>query len=167
MTQVLIALLALIGVVVGAAVTWLLGKRANSGRVATAPAETIFAEGQDFRRVLIERVNALQAALTGTQEALASATVQITRLLSELEENNHALAQSRMESVRATGEISKLRLAIAAVHDEVKTGNSQTIAQLADNDESRRINEIPHADRTKTEREHLDTLGIQEGSRES
>jgi hypothetical protein len=42
-----------------------------------------------------------------------------------------------------------------AVHDEVKTINAQSIAQLADATETRRIEEIPVIDRSKMERSHM------------
>jgi hypothetical protein len=44
---------------------------------------------------------------------------------------------------------------IKDVKHEVKTGNSQTLAQLADARESRRIDEIPLKDRTKIEKSHV------------
>lgn len=44
---------------------------------------------------------------------------------------------------------------ITEVKAEVKTINSQTIAQLADADETRRIDKIPRGKRTKLEESHL------------
>lgn len=44
---------------------------------------------------------------------------------------------------------------IEAVKDEVKTANSQTLAQLADADETRRIDLKPLKDRTTLEKSHL------------
>lgn len=41
------------------------------------------------------------------------------------------------------------------VHTEVKTANSLTIAQLADNTETRRIVKIPKSKQTKEEKTHL------------
>lgn len=41
------------------------------------------------------------------------------------------------------------------VHTEIKTGNSQTLAQLADAVETRRIDDIPAKDRTPLEKSHL------------
>ena len=43
---------------------------------------------------------------------------------------------------------------INGVKTEVKTANSQTLAQLADNTETRRIDKIPVADRTLLEKSH-------------
>lgn len=44
---------------------------------------------------------------------------------------------------------------IDEVHTEVKTANSLTIAQLADNTETRRIDKIPASRQTKEEKTHL------------
>lgn len=55
--------------------------------------------------------------------------------------------------------------AVAEVHDEVKTGNALTAGALLDNQESRRILAIAHADRTESENDHLEQLGIQKRSR--
>ena len=44
---------------------------------------------------------------------------------------------------------------IKDVKSEVKTGNSQTLAQLADAIESRRIDDIPRKDRTPLEKSHI------------
>lgn len=48
---------------------------------------------------------------------------------------------------------------IDEVHEEVKTGNSQTLAQLADAVETRRIDEIPVKDRTTLEKSHVRDIG--------
>lgn len=48
---------------------------------------------------------------------------------------------------------------IKEVNKEVKTLNSQTIAELADADESRRIEKIPKKDRTPLEKSHLSDVG--------
>lgn len=44
---------------------------------------------------------------------------------------------------------------IKEVKDEVKTGNSQTIAQLTDAAETRRIGHIPIEDQTPLEKSHV------------
>jgi len=45
------------------------------------------------------------------------------------------------------------------VHDEVRTINGQSLGDLADADEGRRIEEdIPHADRTTSEQGYVDRL---------
>lgn len=56
--------------------------------------------------------------------------------------------------IAAIGTIINARK-ITAVKAEVTTGNSQTLAKLADATESRRIDEIPQADRTPLEISHL------------
>lgn len=43
-----------------------------------------------------------------------------------------------------------------AIHDEVKTLNDKPIGQLAAEDETRRIEGIPHDARTVTEQRHVD-----------
>lgn len=44
---------------------------------------------------------------------------------------------------------------IKEVKHEVTTGNSQTLAQLTDAIETRRIDEIPPKERTATEKSHI------------
>lgn len=53
---------------------------------------------------------------------------------------------------------------IEAVKDEVKTANSQTLAQLADADETRRIDLLPPKDRTTLEKSHLTDAAPPESS---
>lgn len=50
------------------------------------------------------------------------------------------------------------RLIAADTNREVKTMNGQTIAELADASESRRIDEIRPAERTSAEDEHIATV---------
>lgn len=47
---------------------------------------------------------------------------------------------------------------IDEVHTEVKTANGLTLAQLGDNDETRRIDKIPKAKQTKGEKTHLEEV---------
>lgn len=49
---------------------------------------------------------------------------------------------------------------IKEVKHEVKTGNSQTLAQLADAVETRRIDIIPPDDRTRLEQSHISEVDI-------
>lgn len=44
------------------------------------------------------------------------------------------------------------------VHEAVKTANGQTVGQLVDAAESRRIAEIPHSERTPNEIAHNETI---------
>lgn len=48
---------------------------------------------------------------------------------------------------------------VKEVGKEVKTLNSQTIAELADADESRRIEKIPKKKRTPLEKSHISDVG--------
>ena len=48
-----------------------------------------------------------------------------------------------------------LKSELKEVKDEVKSSNAQTLAQLADATETRRIDTIPPADRTPQERDHI------------
>lgn len=45
-----------------------------------------------------------------------------------------------------------------AIKDEVHTANAQTLAQLADSEETRRIATIPAEDRTRQEQDHIRTI---------
>jgi hypothetical protein len=51
---------------------------------------------------------------------------------------------------------------IKEVKHEVKTGNSQTLAQLADARETRRIDDIQPDDRTDLENAHITEIGQEE-----
>ena len=63
--------------------------------------------------------------------------------------------KKRAESSR---EREQLSAQIKEVHDDVKTGNSLSMGQLADDAESRRVGKIPVADRTVAEAAHLVTI---------
>lgn len=47
------------------------------------------------------------------------------------------------------------RQGIKGIHDEVKTANSLTLAQLADRTETRRIDKIAKKDQTNDEKTHV------------
>lgn len=51
---------------------------------------------------------------------------------------------------------------VEAVHKEVKTMNAQTIGELVDNTETRRVEDIPMEDRTWKERDHMHSVEKQE-----
>lgn len=51
--------------------------------------------------------------------------------------------------------IVRVNRTVNLVHHEVKTMNAQSIAEIADADETRRIEAIPLDDRTKIERSHM------------
>lgn len=60
---------------------------------------------------------------------------------------------------RQLDEASRENLAAtAAVHKEVKTINDQSLAQLADAGETRRVTDIPESDRTTGERHHMESV---------
>jgi hypothetical protein len=48
--------------------------------------------------------------------------------------------------------------AIKQVHEEVKTANALKLGELADATETRRVQNIPHEDRTQAEQEHIDAV---------
>lgn len=103
----------------------------------------------------------LAQQVVGLRIQLTESSDQIKDLLHEIAVSNAATANAREETRRSREETSQLRAAIEGVHREIKTGNALSLAVLADNAESRRIQEIPEADRTDVENEHLNTLGIQ------
>jgi len=55
---------------------------------------------------------------------------------------------------------------ISEVKAEVKTSNAMSMAQIADANESRRIAQIPKADRTRNEQTHIEELPVTEGKHE-
>lgn len=67
-----------------------------------------------------------------------------------------ALASVLLNSRR----IKTLDTKVEEVHSEVKTANSLSIAQLADADETRRIDHIPKKSRTRGEKEHIKIVAI-------
>lgn len=69
--------------------------------------------------------------------------------------NNVHETRNILTVIKGTGLVA-LQLA-KDTHDEVKTINGRSLAQLADDDESRRITDIPEGERTPGERSHLDT----------
>lgn len=81
-------------------------------------------------------------------------TATIIRGVKSYHEHQENLAATR-EAVAGRDEI---KAAIAVVHEEVKTANGRNLGELADANESRRIDEKAPADRTTAEREHLDAV---------
>lgn len=164
MTPVLSGLLALVGVLAGVLGKYLIDKRRSSGSVGTSSAAVIFQEGQEFRRDLMSSNTAALLQAENLRKEIARLNDQISKLLGELAHTGEELARSREETFQSRLEIAKLRVAVEAVHEQVTTGNAQSIAQLADNQESRRIADIPMEDRTPMERGHIDLLGTEQGS---
>lgn len=56
---------------------------------------------------------------------------------------------------RTNRKVDAVGVAVEAVHKEVKTINAQSIAQLADATETRRIAEVQIEDRTELEKSHM------------
>jgi hypothetical protein len=138
--------------------------RKASGQIDTTDAGVLWVEARALRDDLSKRVDQLTAETNSLRTELRDASVMITKLLSQLELARAATELARAATEEAKAETIGLRDDIASVHQAVTTANAQSLAQLADNTESRRIAEIPLAERTATEREHIDTLGIQTGS---
>lgn len=52
----------------------------------------------------------------------------------------------------------EIKAAIEVVHNDVKTANALSMGQLADAAETRRVDDIPAANRTAAEQGHLDAV---------
>lgn len=169
MPNVLIAALAFLGVAATAAGAYWAARRTSHGTVETSTAGDLWAANVSLRDALIAQVAVLRAQLTDTTDQLKQAAASIRDLLHQLEIGAEATRDareetrlSRLETAALRAEIAGVATQVTDVHREVTTGNAQTIAQLADNDEYRRIQTVPEVDRTATERGH-DRLGIQTG----
>lgn len=55
-------------------------------------------------------------------------------------------------------QIKKVDTKVDEVHTEIKTANGLTVAQLADAQETRRIDKIPVAKQTGGEKEHIEEV---------
>lgn len=160
---ILLAVGALVAAVAAAWASWAVAKRTNSGNVDTSDAASLWAESTTMRQDLRTEVSALRAALIESSDKLDEALTRTTELLRQIELANVATRAAMEETRQARLETAALRIDVQQVHEEVKTGNALTLGALADNAETRRIAEIPKADRTDAEAEHFDTLGIQTG----
>lgn len=92
---------------------------------------------------------------------------QISRILTEVKaldaEVKHDLQQfNEIDTLGREGAIDRrqvnaddLHARLEAIHEELRTLNGQTIGQMADADEGRRIEAIPEVDRTESEAKHL------------
>lgn len=89
-------------------------------------------------------VAAIITALGGVLSVLLTTLVTIRRVVT---------VAAEVKSVHT--EVAAVAGQVADVHTEVKTANALTIAQLADADETRRIEQIPPGDRTAEEDEHI------------
>ncbi len=157
MSTVIIGALAAIAAVIGSFVTWKISKRNTSGSIDTSEASDLWAEGSQLRAEL-------RTELTETKAALHTAAEAITELKDEIRLSREETHGARTEALELRIHIAALTEQITELHKtqmealkEVKTGNTLTLAGLADNAETRRIMEIPKKDRTNTEQGHLDT----------
>lgn len=84
------------------------------------------------------------ATLMTAGAALASVVLNSRRI--KVVDEKVAVVDSKVDTVGGT---------VGKVLKEVKTGNSQTLAQLSDAVESRRIRNIPLKKRTRLEKSHI------------
>ncbi len=156
---------------VGSWVTWKISKRNASGAIDTSVAADLWAEGGKIRgelRVdLTETKKQLEDTSAALREAVAAITalneeIRLSRQQTEAAREEHRLSRQETKDLKLhitqlTGQITELHRTQIEALREVKTGNTLTIGGMADNAESRRIMNVPHEDRTPTERDHLDT----------
>ncbi len=157
MNIIIIALLGFVSACIGSYATWKISKRTASGDVAASTASDLWAEGGQIR-------TELRAELTETKTALKEAATAVTELKDEIRLSRQETHDAREETQQLKSQISALTEQITELHGmqmealkEVKTGNTLTIAGLADNAETRRILAVPKEKRTEKEREHLKT----------
>ena len=153
----IVGILGLIGVAIGAYVSWHVSKRENSGTIATSKAADLWEEGAAIR-------TDLRSEIIGLRSQLTEASLRIRDLVEQIGAANMLAREAREDARLLKIETIQLRADVAAVHVEVKTGNALTMGQLADYDESRRIKLIPPAERTEAENEHVDSVGVDEKS---
>lgn len=148
----MIELYAAIAVVLAAlitgTVTWRIARRTKSGKIDTSEAATLWDEGTRMRLELREEVDSLKTQLS---EAI-SAVYDLNR---EIKASRAETARANEETMKSRAETKQLMAQIELLHGEVKTFNALTMGNLADNQETRRILEVPKEQRTDTEFEHL------------
>lgn len=186
-TSLIIAAFTVVTALVGSWVTWKISKRNTSGAIDTSVAADLWAEGGKIRGELRTDLAETKKKLDDTTDALREAATAITDLNTEIRESREetaaALEESRLsrqetrelkEQIKAlTSQITELHKAqleamkaqtesIAektdAVKKEVKTKNGNTLGELADHAETRRVLQIPEGERTDAERAHLDVI---------
>lgn len=91
------------GVGATALVSWLLGRRRESGSISTSDAATLWAESQAMRRELREEVVARREEVVHLREDLASAKSEVVGLRGELADTRTELAGARVEIERLRG----------------------------------------------------------------
>jgi hypothetical protein len=97
--------------------------------------------------MIVLLVNSPAETRTLVVVAVCSIVTSVTVLLSLV-----LLLRGQRRAVDTTVAVSK---AVANVQTAVDTGNSQTLGQLGDAAETRRVGEIPVADRTAQEAQHI------------
>lgn len=81
-------------------------------------------------------------------------------------EVKHDLAQfNEVDTLGAEGKIERRREdrtdlyeRLDAIHDELRTLNTMTVGEIVEGQETRRIQDIPEADRTLAEQEHIEAV---------
>jgi hypothetical protein len=171
MGNLILGILAFLGVSFTAWGAWSLGKRQvaadrrkTSGSIETSDAAVLWLASGKIREDLLTELQGARDDLHEATTQLSAALDRVAGLTAQVEQANTAtlLAISEMKEARA--ETAALRAVMEEVHEEIKTSNSLTAGALLDNTETRRILEIPEKDRTKAEREHLAEVGIRKGS---
>lgn len=159
-----------LAVIFGSGVTgyfaWITAKRTAtstdrmaSGSITTSTAASLWDEGTAMRGELRQEVIDLRAQIALLIPQITSLNLEIMHSRQETEAARSETRQSREETRILMAQIESLHNETSALHEEVKTGNALTIGALADNTETRRILELPIAERTIIEQAHLDTAG--------
>lgn len=98
-------------------------------------------------------MNDLPAIIT----AIATLIVALTAIVSVFFNNKKIKVVDKKVEV-VDHKVDDVGTAVGEVHEEVKTANSQSIAQLADAVETRRIEKLSPKDRTNLEKSHLEDM---------
>lgn len=167
MTSTYIAVASVLVALVSGIVTWLVSRRAKSGKIDTSEAVTLWDEGTVMRRELRDEVESLrkQLAESGAQlaeavKAIGDLNLEIRHSRSETAASRLETASSRLETAASREETQKLMLQIESTHNDVKTTNELMFIALADSTETRRIMSIPQSDRSPEEAKHItDAIG--------
>lgn len=159
MTPLYVAIAGLLAAMVGSLVTWLISRRTKSGKIDTSEAATLWDEGTKMRLELRKEVTSLKSQLSEAITAVTELNQEIKAARLEAERAREETRQSRAETRELLHQIEILHEGQVELHDEVKTHNALTMGALADNQETRRILDVPKEDRTPVEFEHLASVG--------
>ena len=148
--------------VVSGFVAWRIAKRSTSGAIDTSEAATLWDEGTIMRQELRAEVANLKTQLIEAVAAITALNTDVSHSRQETESARRETQQSRAETVELMRQIAGLHADTRHVLqdtkyvlEEVKTSNALSIGALADNIETRRILDLPEADRTEMEKNHL------------